>query len=226
MNLMNKLSVILFLMPIPLLERWMKDCAFKFPSTLNAAVSCPPAHARLRAPFSKRFGHSFDCYRFSFYFIQRLLRRGCPPAVLWRIITRAVNPINRVIKGRRKSHVGQKIREGIHPSCCNFNSSPTVFFPIGAIFIKTALPDIDPAVISFTPNWVRTFAIRNTAIKLQRRPLATTRGGGFRFYGWFVNFFNSSARALRQRVLPPCSSANNFPMSHLGIMPIFNRYAR
>lgn len=81
--------------------------------------------------------------------IVRLLKSGCPPAVVLGIALFVINPVQ-AHSFRLFPHIGQEVFKRIQPPLANSYASPTPIFVAGALRVVTPNPHICPYLIGFT----------------------------------------------------------------------------
>ncbi len=65
-----------------------------------------------------------------------LVRRCCPSAIVWRVVSTRVKSVYGVARRWLLPHIGQECREIIQPAVAHFDSAPT---PTGKVFVGRAV---------------------------------------------------------------------------------------
>ena len=79
--------------------------------------------------------------------IIRLLKDGCPAAILRRVVAIVVAAINGVLRRGPGTHVRKESLKGLRPAFANHDPSSTVMFPAGVMRVPATVFHLLPAAI-------------------------------------------------------------------------------
>lgn len=165
------------------------ESVFRQPSRIQSVSRSVVIYVKSLAPFSKRFSVPSDSDDAVVTSVSALFFAGSPTTVRRFIDTVRVNPVNRVLRGRRVVHVVSKVLERM-PAFTNHNPAPAVTCVSLVLRRFTAIKHRDPYAIN---TGVAT-PVREHSCALPTRTafcIAAAKTGG-----WHETDFPTIAKAL------------------------------
>lgn len=133
---------------IRLLDRLSEGVAYA-PPGLDSVRNSLWGDPSFLAPFGKRKFDSFIFNEPTASPVAGLDFAGRPNAVGGTVRPVVIKPLNRVIRGRARPHVGEEVFKRLKPPMANKNPSGSVVLPILAVGVRAAAFDVAPNV----PLW-------------------------------------------------------------------------